>query len=62
MKKKIASELCDKERLSDSYLAVGESYQKLRKFKKAIKWYKKSLEMYKTIGNLEVNLMFLHDL
>ncbi|CAJ1937877.1 unnamed protein product [Sphenostylis stenocarpa] len=52
-KKKIASELCDRQRLADSYLDVAESYQKLRKFNKAIKWYKKSWEMYKNIGNLE---------
>ncbi|GAV62553.1 TPR_8 domain-containing protein/TPR_12 domain-containing protein [Cephalotus follicularis] len=52
-KKRIASELCDKEKLSDSYLAIGESYQKLRNFRKAIKWYQKSLDVYKSIGNLE---------
>nr|KYP67832.1 Protein BRUSHY 1 [Cajanus cajan] len=52
-KKKIAAELCDRQRLGDSYLDVAESYQKLRKFNKAIKWYKKSREMYKAIGNLE---------
>ncbi|XP_022977670.1 protein TONSOKU isoform X2 [Cucurbita maxima] len=52
-KKRVASELCDKEKLSDSYLAIGESYQKLRKFTKSIKWYVKSWEVYKSIGNLE---------
>ncbi|KAK7399404.1 hypothetical protein VNO78_10586 [Psophocarpus tetragonolobus] len=52
-KKKIASELYDRQRLADSYMDVGVSYQKLRKFNKAIKWYKKSWEMYKIIGNLE---------
>ncbi|KAI9070618.1 hypothetical protein K1719_047416 [Acacia pycnantha] len=52
-KKKIACELCDKEKLADSYMAVGESYQKLREFNKAIKWYTKSLETYRIIGNLE---------
>ncbi|KAL9462342.1 hypothetical protein AB3S75_000365 [Citrus x aurantiifolia] len=52
-KKRIASELCDKGKLSDSFLVIGESYQKLRKFNKAIKWYTKSWEMYKSIGNLE---------
>ncbi|XP_012572250.2 protein TONSOKU [Cicer arietinum] len=52
-KKKIAHELCDRQKLGDSYLDIAESYQKLRKFNKAIKWYKKSWEMYKTIGNLE---------
>ncbi|KAL2926989.1 Protein TONSOKU [Bienertia sinuspersici] len=53
MKKKIAGELCDQEKLADSYLVVGESYQKLRNFQKARKWYAKSLEIYKVIGNLE---------
>ncbi|XP_054804737.1 protein TONSOKU [Prosopis cineraria] len=52
-KKEMASELRDNEKLSDSYLALGESYQKLRNFNEAIKWYKKSWEMYRTIGNLE---------
>ncbi|XP_025985410.1 protein TONSOKU-like isoform X3 [Glycine soja] len=56
-KKKIASELCDRQRLADSYLDVAESYHKLRKFNKAIKWYKKSWEMYKNIGNLEGQAM-----
>ena len=54
-RKKVANDLCDRQRLGDSYLDVGESYQKLRKFNKAIKWYEKSWKMYKTIGNLEVN-------
>ncbi|KAK8524900.1 hypothetical protein V6N12_029752 [Hibiscus sabdariffa] len=52
-KKRIASELCDKEKLSDAFLVVGESYQKLRDFSKAIKWYTKSWEGYKAIKNLE---------
>ncbi|KAJ8774873.1 hypothetical protein K2173_018132 [Erythroxylum novogranatense] len=52
-KKRIANELRDKEKLSDSYLILGESYQKLRNFKKAIKWFNKSWETYKSIGNLE---------
>ncbi|XP_039033886.1 protein TONSOKU-like [Hibiscus syriacus] len=52
-KKRIASELCDKEKLTDAFLVVGESYQKLRDFSKAIKWYKKSWEGYKAIKNLE---------
>ncbi|XVF61874.1 hypothetical protein PTKIN_Ptkin08bG0169300 [Pterospermum kingtungense] len=56
-KKRIASELCDKEKLSDAFLVVGESYQKLRDFSKAIKWYTKSLEGYKSIGNLEGQAM-----
>lgn len=54
-KKKIASELCDKEKLGDSYLVIGESYQKLRNFNKALKWYTKSWETYNSIGNLEVS-------
>ncbi|KAL3528003.1 hypothetical protein ACH5RR_012659 [Cinchona calisaya] len=53
MKKKIANELCDKEKLGDSFLVIGESYQKLRQFRKALKWYTKSWETYKLIGNLE---------
>ncbi|KAI3735773.1 hypothetical protein L6452_15286 [Arctium lappa] len=52
-KKKVASELCDKEKLGDSYLVIGESYQKLRNFNKAQKWYSKSWETYKSIGNME---------
>ncbi|KAG8383782.1 hypothetical protein BUALT_Bualt04G0049500 [Buddleja alternifolia] len=52
-KKRIANELCDKEKLSDSFLVVGESYQKLRKFSKALKWYGKAWETFKSIGNLE---------
>ncbi|KAM7523540.1 hypothetical protein LguiA_013442 [Lonicera macranthoides] len=52
-KKKIASEICDKEKLGDSYLVIGESYQKLRNFNKALKWYTKSWETYNSIGNLE---------
>ncbi|XP_024992039.1 protein TONSOKU [Cynara cardunculus var. scolymus] len=52
-KKKVASELCDKEKLGDSYLVIGESYQKLRNFNKAQKWYSRSWETYKSIGNME---------
>ncbi|KAL2241219.1 UNVERIFIED_CONTAM: Protein TONSOKU [Sesamum indicum] len=52
-KKRVASELCDKEKLSDSFLVIGESYQKLRKFSKALKWYRKGWETYRLIGNLE---------
>ncbi|KAI3451497.1 hypothetical protein Pfo_008162 [Paulownia fortunei] len=52
-KKRLASELCDKEKLSDSFLVVGESYQKLRKFSKALKWYRKGWKTYRSIGNLE---------
>lgn len=50
----MANELCDKEKLSDSYLAIGESYQKLRNFSKARKWYLKSWNTSRLIGNLEV--------
>lgn len=53
-KKRVAAELHDKEKLSDSCLVIGESYQKLRNFSKALKWYNKSWEMYKAIGNMEV--------
>ncbi|XP_059431459.1 protein TONSOKU-like [Corylus avellana] len=52
-KKRVATELCDKEKLSDSFLAIGESYQKLRKLDRSIKWYMRSWEIYKSIGNLE---------
>ncbi|KAF5751807.1 hypothetical protein HS088_TW02G00825 [Tripterygium wilfordii] len=52
-KKKIATKLCDQEILGDSFLIVGESYQKLRNFKKAFKWFMKSWEKYMLIGNLE---------
>ncbi|KAK4479542.1 hypothetical protein RD792_015059 [Penstemon davidsonii] len=52
-KKSIASDLCDKEKLSDSFLVIGESYQKLRNFNKALKWYRKGWETFELIGNLE---------
>ncbi|CAH8321495.1 unnamed protein product [Eruca vesicaria subsp. sativa] len=52
-KKKISNELCDKEKLSDAFLVIGESYQKLRKFRKSLKWVGRSYEGYKAIGNLE---------
>ncbi|XP_042407586.1 protein TONSOKU-like [Zingiber officinale] len=52
-KKNVASELCDKEKLSDSYLVIGESYLKLRNFCKARKWYMKSWNVYRSIGDLE---------
>ncbi|KAF8730187.1 hypothetical protein HU200_017160 [Digitaria exilis] len=52
-KKRVATELHDKEKLSDSLLLIAESYQKLRNFSKARKWYMKSWNMYRTIGNLE---------
>ncbi|PON82233.1 N-terminal acetyltransferase A, auxiliary subunit [Trema orientale] len=56
-KKGIASELCDKEKLSDSFMFIGEAYENLRKFSKASKWYTKSWETYKSIGNLEGQAM-----
>ncbi|CAL9162518.1 unnamed protein product [Musa hybrid cultivar] len=56
-KKRVASELCDKEKLSDSLLAIGESYLKLRNFSKARKWYMKSWNVYRSIGNLEATLV-----
>ncbi|KAJ4966104.1 hypothetical protein NE237_017953 [Protea cynaroides] len=52
-KKRVAGELCDKEKLGDSFLDIGESYQKLRNFNKALKWCMRSLEAYQSIGNLE---------
>ncbi|XP_024026928.1 protein TONSOKU [Morus notabilis] len=56
-KKRIASELYDKEKLSDSFLTVGDAYYNLRKFGKASKWYMKSWETYKSIGHLEGQAM-----
>ncbi|KAL9245674.1 hypothetical protein vseg_019298 [Gypsophila vaccaria] len=53
IKKRIASELCDKEKLGDSYVVVGESYQHLRNFPKARKWYNKGWDTYTKINNLE---------
>ncbi|RLN08873.1 protein TONSOKU isoform X2 [Panicum miliaceum] len=53
VKKRVATELHDNEKLSDTFLSIGESYQKLRNFSKARKWYMKSWNMYRTIGNLE---------
>jgi hypothetical protein len=58
-KKRVATELHDKEKLSDSLLSIGESYQKLRIFSKARKWYMKSWNTYRAIGNLEVSLHVL---
>ncbi|WVZ55398.1 hypothetical protein U9M48_006061 [Paspalum notatum var. saurae] len=52
-KKRAASELHDKEKESDSLLLIGESYQKLRNFSKARKWYMKSWNIYRSIGNME---------
>ncbi|KAF2284389.1 hypothetical protein GH714_021374 [Hevea brasiliensis] len=53
LKKRIAKQLCDKEKLGDAYLVLGESYQKLRNFNKAIKSVTKSWETYNSIVNLE---------
>ncbi|KAI4982503.1 hypothetical protein ZWY2020_022995 [Hordeum vulgare] len=52
-KKRVTNELRDKEKQSDALLSIGESYQKLRNFNKARKWYMKSWKMYRSIGNLE---------
>ncbi|KAK1276452.1 Protein TONSOKU [Acorus gramineus] len=52
-KKKVATDLCDKEKLGDSFLAIGEAHQKLRNYKKSHKWYMKSWKVYQTIGNVE---------
>ncbi|WOK94400.1 protein TONSOKU isoform X1 [Canna indica] len=52
-KKRVSSELCDKEKLSDAYLVIGESYLKLRNFSRARKWYMKSWNVYRSIGDLE---------
>lgn len=62
MKKNVATELCDKEKIGDSFLVIGESYLKLRKFQKALKWCMKSLKMYKSLGNLEVSWCFPYDI
>lgn len=48
------------EKLSDSFLAIGESYQKLRNFNKAQKWYSKSWNAYRSIGNVEVCIVNSH--
>ncbi|CAA0382897.1 unnamed protein product [Arabidopsis thaliana] len=52
-KKKISDELCDKEKLSDAFMIVGESYQNLRNFRKSLKWFIRSYEGHEAIGNLE---------
>ncbi|XP_073150309.1 protein TONSOKU isoform X2 [Henckelia pumila] len=56
-KKRIASELCDTEKLSDSFSVIGESYQLLRKHNKALKWFRKGWDAYRSIGNLEGQAM-----
>ncbi|CAN1139697.1 Protein TONSOKU [Linum perenne] len=52
-KKKVVTELCDKEMLNDTFRVIGESYQKIRDFKKANKWMSKSWKGHKLIHNLE---------
>ncbi|CAN8269073.1 unnamed protein product [Cochlearia groenlandica] len=52
-KKKISAELRDKEMLNDAFFAVGESYHKLRNFKKSLKWLGRSYEGYEATSNLE---------
>ncbi|XP_050382074.1 protein TONSOKU [Argentina anserina] len=52
-KKKVATEICDKEKIADSLLSIGLSYMNTRKFQKAHKWYMKGLKIYKSLGNLE---------
>ncbi|CAM8951054.1 unnamed protein product [Rhodiola kirilowii] len=52
-KKTVSEELCDKEKMADSYMLIGESYQKLRFFDKSLKWYLKSWEVYRSVRNLE---------
>ncbi|KAL6227965.1 hypothetical protein ACLB2K_001919 [Fragaria x ananassa] len=52
-KKKVATEICDKEKIADSLWYIGLSYLKIRKFQKALKWSTKSLKIFKSLGNLE---------
>ncbi|CAN0880513.1 Protein TONSOKU [Linum grandiflorum] len=52
-KKEVAAQLCDKIKLNDSYLVLGESYQKIRDLNKAYKWFSKAWEGSKLIGYLE---------
>ncbi|KAL6219796.1 hypothetical protein ACLB2K_007555 [Fragaria x ananassa] len=52
-KKKVANEICDKEKIADSLWYIGLSYLKIRKFQKALKWSMKSLKIFKSLGNLE---------
>ncbi|KAL3626736.1 hypothetical protein CASFOL_029479 [Castilleja foliolosa] len=44
---------CVTKRSLDSFLVIGESYHKLRKFSKAFKWFQKGWETYREIGSLE---------
>ncbi|CAM0943633.1 unnamed protein product [Alopecurus aequalis] len=52
-KKRVTNELHDKEKQCDALLSIGESYQKLRNFSKARKWFTKSWVMCRSIANLE---------
>lgn len=58
MKKIISSELHDKQKLIDSFLVIGESYENLREFNKALDWYTRSWEEYQFIGDFEVSYIF----
>ncbi|KAB2597114.1 hypothetical protein D8674_000034 [Pyrus ussuriensis x Pyrus communis] len=53
MKKIIASELDNKQMLIDSFLVIGESYENLREFDKALDWYTRSWKEYQFIGDFE---------
>ncbi|KAM1068014.1 hypothetical protein ACFX2I_000025 [Malus domestica] len=53
MKKIISSELHDKQKLIDSFLVIGESYENLREFDKALDWYTRSWKEYQFIGDFE---------
>lgn len=59
MKKIIASELDNKQMLIDSFLVIGESYENLREFDKALDWYTRSWKEYQFIGDFEVSYIFL---
>ncbi|KMZ57606.1 Protein TONSOKU [Zostera marina] len=56
-KKRVVSELRDKEKLGDSYHGIAESYYNLRNFSKARKWFMKCWNTYRSIGNLEGQAM-----
>ncbi|KZV53838.1 protein TONSOKU [Dorcoceras hygrometricum] len=55
--KQIANQLCDKEKLCNSFSVIGESYQFLRKHNKALKWFRKGWDSYRLICNLEGQVM-----
>lgn len=61
-KKKVATEICDKEKIADSLWYIGLSYLKIRKFQKALKWSMKSLKIFKSLGNLEVGCCLPFDI